>query len=260
MAQIGSYATTTSCSRSIGTFSSASCTWWRSLRSVSPRSRSSSLSPTHRIGVRRRLERLRHLQLQRAIGLAEVLPALGVAEDDAGDVDLGQHQRRDLAGERARVLLVHVLRVDLDGAPARGVDRRLEREVRRADHDVDVLDGADPRQQRADQRLSLPDRVVQLPVAGDERPSHDSAPTPGSGLPSISSSDAPPPVERCVTRSASPNCASAAAESPPPTTVVASVEATASATAFVPAAHGASSNAPIGPFQNTVPAAAISAA
>ena len=38
-----------------------------------------------------------------------------------------------------------------------------------------------------------------------------SASTPGSGLPSISSSDAPPPVETWSTRSASPNCASAAA-------------------------------------------------
>ena len=36
----------------------------------------------------------------------------------------------------------------------------------------------------------------------------------------MSSSDAPPPVDRWVTRSARPNCASAAAESPPPTTVV----------------------------------------
>ena len=41
------------------------------------------------------------------------------------------------------------------------------------------------------------------------------------------------------------------------TTVVASVAAIASATALVPAANGSSSKAPIGPFQNTVPAAAI---
>ena len=72
-----------------------------------------------------------------------------------------------------------------------------------------------------DERLGLGDRLVHLPVAGDERrAAHDSASTPGSGLPSSSSSDAPPPVERWSTRSASPNCASAAAESPPPTTVV----------------------------------------
>ena len=46
------------------------------------------------------------------------------------------------------------------------------------------------------------------------------ASTPGSVLPSISSSEAPPPVETWVTRSSRPNCASAATESPPPTTVV----------------------------------------
>ena len=51
----------------------------------------------------------------------------------------------------------------------------------------------------------------------------------------------------------------AAAESPPPTTVNPGAAATASATARVPAANGSSSNAPIGPFQNTVPASAIAA-
>ena len=64
----------------------------------------------------------------------------------------------------------------------------------------------------------------------------------------------PPPVERWSTSSARPNWASAAAESPPPTTVVPGAAAIASATRFVPAANGSSSNAPIGPFQNTVPA------
>ena len=63
-----------------------------------------------------------------------------------------------------------------------------------------------------------------------------------------------------MTRSASPNWASAAAESPPPTTVTASDSATASATVRVPAANGSSSNAPIGPFQNTVPASPITSA
>ena len=73
-----------------------------------------------------------------------------------------------------------------------------------------------------DERLGLGHGLVHLPVAGDERSprAHASASTPGSGLPSISSSAAPPPVERWVTLSASPNWVSAAAESPPPTTVV----------------------------------------
>ena len=67
-------------------------------------------------------------------------------------------------------------------------------------------------------------------------------------------------MDRCVTRSASPNSARAAAESPPPTTVVPGARATASATARVPAAKGSISNTPIGPFQKTVPAPAIRAA
>ena len=96
--------------------------------------------------------------------------------------------------------------------------------------------------------------IFQLPAINGVR-LIASASTPGSVLPSISSSDAPPPVERWVTSSARPNCASAAAVSPPPTTVVPARRATASATARVPAANGSSSNAPIGPFQNTVPGA-----
>ena len=85
-------------------------------------------------------------------------------------------------------------------------------------------------------------------------------PRPGSGLPSTSSSEAPPPVDRWSTMSSKPNWTSAAAESPPPTTVVAAVTATASATTRVPSANGASSNAPIGPFQNTVSASLMMSA
>ena len=66
--------------------------------------------------------------------------------------------------------------------------------------------------------------IFQLPAISGVRANpagvaHASTSTPGSCLPSISSSAAPPPVDRWVTRSASPNWTSAAAESPPPTTV-----------------------------------------
>ena len=128
---------------------------------------------------------------------------------------------------------------------------------RHADRDVDAVDRGDARQQPLDVVLGLLDRLVHLPVAGDERacgPLTMSTSSPGSVLPSSSCSDAPPPVDMCVICSSRPNCASAAALSPPPTTVTASVAATASATARVPAANGSSSKAPIGPFQKTVPA------
>ena len=49
--------------------------------------------------------------------------------------------------------------------------------------------------------------------------------TPGSSRPSRNSSEAPPPVEMCVNRSARPCCWIAATESPPPTTTVAPASA-----------------------------------
>ena len=223
---------TTSPSCSADRFSRPSWTWWRSLRSVSPAARSSSVSPTQRIGLQAGVERGGHLQRERLVGLAEVLAALGVAEHDAVDVELGEHRRRDLAGVGALGLVVHVLRVDLDARAARRVDHRLQRGERHADRDVGGR-GRDARQQAGDEHLGLRLRLVHLPVARDQRRAvtHDSTSTPGSVLPSISSSDAPPPVDRCVTSSSSPNCFSAAALSPPPTTVVPSQATTASATA-----------------------------
>src|SRR5438067_5105068 len=83
------------------------------------------------------------------------------------------------------------------------------------------------------------------------------AATPGRSLPSSSSRLAPPPVETHEMRSARPSSLSARTESAPPTTVnAAALPATASATAFVPAAKRDHSNTPIGPFQKIVFAAA----
>ena len=75
----------------------------------------------------------------------------------------------------------------------------------------------------------------------------------------MNSSEAPPPMETWSILSASPNLLSAATESPPPATVTPGHSAMASATALVPAANGAISNTPMGPFQKTVPASAMSA-
>ena len=72
-------------------------------------------------------QRRRHLERQRLVGLAEHLAALGVAEHHAVDADLGQHRRRDLAGERPLGSLVHVLGVDGHPRAAGGVDHRLQR-------------------------------------------------------------------------------------------------------------------------------------
>ncbi len=123
--------------------------------------------------------------------------------------DLLQHRRRDLAGERPLRREVHVLGEDLDSRAPGRVDHRRERGERRADRDLGAVGGRDAREQRGDELLGLGDRLVHLPVPGDQRRpvAHASASTPGRALPSISSSEAPPPVDRCVTRSASPNSA-----------------------------------------------------
>ena len=79
--------------------------------------------------------------------------------------------------------------------------------------------------------------------------------TPGSSRPSRNSSDAPPPVEMWVIRSARPCWVTAATESPPPTMTVAPASARSAsirATALVPWANDGISKTPSGPFQNTV--------
>ena len=57
--------------------------------------------------------------------------------------------------------------------------------------------------------------------------------------------------------SATPAACTAATESPPPMIVVPCTAATAWATPIVPAANGAISNTPIGPFHTTVFAVAM---
>src|SRR5512141_2139203 len=85
------------------------------------------------------------------------------------------------------------------------------------------------------------------------------ATTPGSGLPSRNSSDAPPPVDTCVIFLATPAFLTALALSPPPMTVVAPESARIFAIANVPSANFGISNTPIGPF-HTISFAPFSAA
>src|SRR3954468_1528325 len=59
----------------------------------------------------------RQLALQRAVGFAEVLAPLRVADHDARCTDVLQHRARELAGERAAVLLVTFCASTLSGAP-----------------------------------------------------------------------------------------------------------------------------------------------
>src|SRR5690606_15738385 len=151
--------------------------------------------------------------------LAEELSALRVADDDVLGAGFADHRPAHLAGERARRLPVQVLRGHADVRVARRLGRRVHRGERRRDDDLDVLDVPDEAAELLDEHDGLVDRLVHLPVAGDEGMPHGwrcylsvSAATPGSTRPPRNSSDAPPPVEMWVILSATPTAFTAAIE------------------------------------------------
>ena len=116
-----------------------------------------------------RLERGVDSQPHGVVGLAEVLPALGMADEGSLHAELEQHRRGHLAREGTFELPVHVLGVDRDAASlAEALDRRVERHERRADDDVDVGRAI---AETPDLRRELP-RLVRalehLPVARDQ--------------------------------------------------------------------------------------------
>src|SRR2546422_182159 len=136
-----------------------------------------------------------------------------------------------------------------------GPGRGFERDRRREEPDGAVLMApvAGPDRLQVGPGLGRPD--MHLPVGGKEEPPHasSSAATPGSGLPSRNSSEAPPPVETWVSLDARP--ATAAAESPPPTTVVAPRRGgptLAPAAARGPASNGGCPKNPPGPVPHPV--------
>ena len=226
-------------------------TWRRSTSSVSPprapprsrrrrRSRAGPCSSAAAVAARDGL-----------VGLAEVLAPLGVADDRAADAELEQHRRRDLAGEGALVGPVHVLGEDRS---ARSTDGDVERRERRAERRRRRRRAPrTPRRTRASPRGPL--YIFQLPAIsiGQRLRDHGHA---GQFL-------AFEQLERGAAarrrprrpRRARPSSSSARIESAPPTTEYASALATASATAFVPAAKRGHSKTPIGPFQKIVLAA-----
>ena len=170
------------------------------------------------------------------------------------DVDVGEHRRRDLAGERARRRLVHGLGVDADARAARRVDQCASAVNGAQMRDVDAVEpdtaAAAPATKASASAIVL--CIFQLPAISGVR--LIAAPPRPEGLPSTSSSEAPPPVDRWVdvvgeTELRERRGAVAAAHDRRPRRLGDGL-----GDARVPAANGSSSNAPIGPFQNTVPA------
>ena len=138
-------------------------------RSVSPPSRSASLSPMQSTGSSPARERRRELARERLVRLAEERAALGVAEQHAGRAGVDQHAARDLAREGALGGVVDVLAPDADAGVADALGDDVERGERRADGEVDLVELVDERQERAAEVGRLRARLEHLPVAGHER-------------------------------------------------------------------------------------------
>src|SRR6266496_1539841 len=197
-----------------------------------------------------------HFLARLLVGLAKNMAPFGVADERQAGARLLGERSRDRAGERALGFPVNVLRSGQHVAMARDALRDcLERNGRREEPHRSLERDLTGRKEGAQVLAGLDRAYVHFPVAREDERSHasSSAATPGSSFPSRNSSDAPPPVETCVSLSSIP--ATAATESPPPTTVTAPffpASTRAFAIARVPASNGGVSNTPIGPFQKIV--------
>jgi hypothetical protein len=123
---------------------------------------------------RRHVERLHlpDLLVDRFVGLAEVGPLFGVADDDEVDTDLLQHVGADLAGEGTLVFPVHVLRSELDIAALDDFGDRGQREVGRRDGNDHLSDVARGGHHCGRQLDGFGNRLVHFPVAGDNDFTH----------------------------------------------------------------------------------------
>ena len=119
-------------------------------------------------GDESRFERGLEFEIDGVVGLAEILAAFGVSDDDVGDADGDQHAGADFAGVSAFLLPVHVLRADGNVGALRGMDGNIERKISGADYDFVAVVTVDQRQEFAEEVAGFVGRFVHLPVGGDE--------------------------------------------------------------------------------------------
>src|ERR1043165_6218050 len=212
------------------------------------------------------------LAVDEVVSLTIELPARRMTDDHVTRADVAQHRRKHFARVRAffgfgRTILARDTHVRTFETIGDGFQRRENGR----DDNVTMVRIRDQRLYSEGGVNGLANGLVHLPVSGDYGFAHRllgsdegrppkaptnylsvNAATPGNSSPARNSRVAPPPVEMCVMRSATPARVTAETESPPPTITVAprsAASATACATPIVPRSNGGSSNTPIGPFQ-----------
>ena len=104
----------------------------------------------------------------RFIGLAKILPALAVTDDDILHTQLLEHRCGDFSGKGSALCPVAVLGADLYIGSLGQCQRCLQIGVRRAQHDLTIR-VLYQRQQFGDECLCLGTVFVHFPVAGDDR-------------------------------------------------------------------------------------------
>src|SRR5216683_2247348 len=196
-----------------------------------------------------------------------------MAEDHRAG-EFAHHGRSNLAGERALLLEVHILRTQFQAAEQVTIQHIAHRRQRDRGRTEDSLNVGVTVHLQPQFRYEIIGElrgpvwtVVHLPIACDDCIAHwyshqflsCKAATPGRTRPSRNSSEAPPPVETWVILSAAPACSTVAAESPPPMIVVAPAlvrSANISIIALVPLAKAGHSATPSVPLKTIVCASA----
>jgi len=109
----------------------------------------------------------RDLPVHFLIGLAEDMAPLGVPDQHVPAAGVPDHERRNLAGESALLLEVHVLHSDGDLRAAAEIGHRLGPGRRREYHYFAVPDPGYACEEAVDEVNRLLARLVHLPVAGE---------------------------------------------------------------------------------------------
>ena len=110
------------------------------------------------------------LGVDAVIGLVMVGAPLGMADDDVGRAEIGEHLRRDGSGESAARAGMQVLAADGDGRTVDGGHAGGDQRRGRADQHVDLVRerGREAVADRLDDR-NRGAQAVHLPVAGNQR-------------------------------------------------------------------------------------------